>query len=723
MKYGLFLIGLIIVFFPAFVDAATLNVAIDSPSSGSSYTVGDTFTVSATASCTGSGSCQDVTMTASFSSGLSTSSTNPQNCGNVANSCTQYWSVSVGSSGSKTVTISTSSSNAGSPTASTTVTANAAAACGNGIKESGEQCDGIAFGGASCSTLGYTGGTLNCDSSCDYNTVECDGTLTETVCGNRVCEGNENCNSCSTDCGQCLVNQLNIIPQSPLNNGIVKRGDLLFYVKVFYGSAEETAVEVKVASDLFLGIETLEESYPEKYFLGKKITIAKDKPAGEYTVKITAKKGNAKDEENLKINLNPELKIKMAGLQEGYVKGERIALKGKVVDFSGNPQENVKINVALANVNGAFFNRTVKTDFNGDFDSDYVVSFADDDGEMFILIDAEDDYGNFGKFVQKSSIGTPEGVAYYTVNFLSPLKGSSYARGDIVTVSVEVKEEDESVTGANVSLTSYSGDVITLEEVDPGVYSGSYKLDENAPLGNFRLAVQALKNLGNYTRAGGNSIPVYVNPGEVFIEILSPLKENAYSGTRIALELSAKDINGNGITGGLSEVVIGDTTVKLTEISRGVYGAYYKVPLELQGGADLRFNFVDGSGNKGVEIKNIFVQKTSYPGLIVASFSEYVLEPYWWVIMIAVIGLFFAYKPILLRDIHVMVIKRANEKQKIIANMEIEAERKYYKEKSITHAEFKQLMQEYEKRMAKQVEIKKASLNKLNKLLKKNKDK
>ena len=31
----------------------------------------------------------------------------------------------------------------------------------------------------------------------------------------------------------------------------------------------------------------------------------------------------------------------------------------------------------------------------------------------------------------------------------------------------------------------------------------------------------------------------------------------------------------------------------------------------------------------------------------------------------------FAYKPILLRDIHVMVIKRANEKQKIIANMEI----------------------------------------------------
>jgi hypothetical protein len=50
--------------------------------------------------------------------------------------------------------------------------------CGNNIKETGEQCDdpdgdGIDLGGATCQSLGYSGGTLRCRSDCTFDTSGC----------------------------------------------------------------------------------------------------------------------------------------------------------------------------------------------------------------------------------------------------------------------------------------------------------------------------------------------------------------------------------------------------------------------------------------------------------------------------------------------------------------------------------------------------------------------
>ena len=45
--------------------------------------------------------------------------------------------------------------------------------CGNGLIDSGEQCDGTMLGGATCVSLGFQGGTLSCGSSCSYDTSAC----------------------------------------------------------------------------------------------------------------------------------------------------------------------------------------------------------------------------------------------------------------------------------------------------------------------------------------------------------------------------------------------------------------------------------------------------------------------------------------------------------------------------------------------------------------------
>src|SRR3989344_2548303 len=94
-----------------------------------------------------------------------------------------------------------------------------AAVCGNNIVETGEVCDGSSLAGQSCSTRGFTGGTISCSVDCrSFNTNLC----TTTLCGNNVVEtgevcddgntitelscsyGTASCSGCSSNCGQVL---------------------------------------------------------------------------------------------------------------------------------------------------------------------------------------------------------------------------------------------------------------------------------------------------------------------------------------------------------------------------------------------------------------------------------------------------------------------------------------------------------------------------------------
>jgi hypothetical protein len=45
--------------------------------------------------------------------------------------------------------------------------------CGNNVVEGGEQCDGSNLNGASCTTLGWAGGTLSCTPACEFNQSAC----------------------------------------------------------------------------------------------------------------------------------------------------------------------------------------------------------------------------------------------------------------------------------------------------------------------------------------------------------------------------------------------------------------------------------------------------------------------------------------------------------------------------------------------------------------------
>ncbi|NVB42394.1 hypothetical protein G6O69_31515 [Pseudenhygromyxa sp. WMMC2535] len=108
--------------------------------------------------------------------------------------------------------------------------------CGNGVKESGEECDGNDLGGLSCIDFGHDNGTLLCANDCTLFSNACstcgDGQLAAT----EACDGNNfgglTCTdlgyasgslSCASDCSQVFEDGCEASVQC--GNGLIDDGE------------------------------------------------------------------------------------------------------------------------------------------------------------------------------------------------------------------------------------------------------------------------------------------------------------------------------------------------------------------------------------------------------------------------------------------------------------------------------------------------------------------
>ena len=72
--------------------------------------------------------------------------------------------------------------------------------CGDGTQGGPEACDLSDLDGKTCTSLGFPGGTLACNSNCTFNTNGC----TNMMCGNQIIEGSESCDGANLGGATCM---------------------------------------------------------------------------------------------------------------------------------------------------------------------------------------------------------------------------------------------------------------------------------------------------------------------------------------------------------------------------------------------------------------------------------------------------------------------------------------------------------------------------------------
>lgn len=76
-------------------------------------------------------------------------------------------------------------------------------ACGDGVIEADEQCDGTELGTMTCDSLGFDGGSLSCTDTCEYDTSACGGD--GPVCGDGSTNGTEDCDGTDLGSNTCTA--------------------------------------------------------------------------------------------------------------------------------------------------------------------------------------------------------------------------------------------------------------------------------------------------------------------------------------------------------------------------------------------------------------------------------------------------------------------------------------------------------------------------------------
>jgi len=90
--------------------------------------------------------------------------------------------------------------------------------CGDGNIDPGENCDSSNLNGLFCTDFGFPGGTLSCDTSCNFDTSSCDAaSCGDGICGIDEFENEETSESCPADCAP---------PEPVCGNDVIDDGEV-----------------------------------------------------------------------------------------------------------------------------------------------------------------------------------------------------------------------------------------------------------------------------------------------------------------------------------------------------------------------------------------------------------------------------------------------------------------------------------------------------------------
>lgn len=490
---------------------------------------------------------------------------------------------------------------------------------------------------------------------------------------------------------------VSIFPRVPSGGEVLYCEPIQLKVEIFYLGEPSNHASVKANSSMFGEVSLKHEfDLPSGIYVAN-VTI-KDKEYGSKKILYTANQIGEYNEASIFVTLKPGLEI-ITDLEELYPKDSLMRFNGTVLNKKQKPENNSLVKISgYQNEKKVFYIETF-TNKEGNFYSEYLIKHGDPEGIWKILIEAESEEKESGFKSLSTQISVPAGVQYYSVNFLSPLQEKTFKRGEIVPITIEIKDMNEVVNGASVTVSAPSGDSAILKEVGEGKYSGAYLIKANDQIGDWFLKAEVKKQVGDITKVGGANVLITVGPAEINFNVLSPSSDVVYTNSRMKIKLKLAYPDGSLAKGvSLNAFLLNkNEDIPLKEVSDGIYEGSYFVGTEDVGALMIKIDAKDANDNFATLNKEVFVRKRSFVGNILAFIWD-VMKQYWWAILAALIVAGFIFKP----KFEALWIKGRIQKslneQKNIKTMQIETEKKYYKEGAITKKEFRDIIEKYEER-------------------------
>lgn len=603
---------------------------ISSPASGSAYSVGSSFTLTGEVSCltTTGANCNNVIFTLNLPSGLSTSSLNPQGCGNLNDgvSCSKSWNVNVNSAGTYSITVGVTSS--------------------QGSATSGS----ISVSGSSTAVPEVTPAVIQ-------------------------------------------PKGLSIDVVSPTSNQTFKRGDnvslkirLLVGGEQIGGGASAEAMLFSTTTKLF--DDGLHDDGKESDGVYGNFFLVSSSYEGSGEISFFANHPSyVGSSAKRNITISPVLKVSAQATESRFLKGEVLRIRGSVEGVNGEkiPDANIDVKISLKNTIG-LMNST--TSGSGDFLLERQISYGEPDGDWFVnvtVIDKNKNYG-YGAFVVP--VQTPPSAIYHSVKFMSPVEGVSYTRGETIKIAVEVVDAGNKVTGAALSYRTPDGKIVVLNETSPGIYSKDFQIGYNYVAGNSTLTVESVKTVDGVVRAGGNNLPITVNPAKLKLDLLSPTKTNFVIGE--TMNLKAKIFYPDGTSARNLVASASSPSGKeifLQEKEPGIYESDYKIKDSDKGSWQLKLQAADVYANSEVAQRIILVGEITI---------FYLILQYWWVVAIGASPFAYLGFRFYQRTSRISNVKNLRDELSRTMEMKRDAQIKYYKEGKISEGTYRQMMKDLE---------------------------
>ena len=424
------------------------------------------------------------------------------------------------------------------------------------------------------------------------------------------------------------------------------------------------------------------------------ISTSNQASSGKYTYKITATGGGISDWIYISLEIKTNLTLTLQSDKTTYEKGQEIHLSGTVHDPNGNAVKSGMVTLNFST--GTWSEQITANVTNSVFQTKYFVTFDKFEGNWVISATAIDSLGHQTTIATRINIDitVPETYKYYTITVLSPLPGQVYKRGEEVSFTVSIVENETKIRDATVSIQSPDGAKIFLSEISPGLYTKSYKLKMNSKLGNWSVYIAGSTGENEMFKAGFSYIPIKVEPTQLSLEIIEPTTRSFETGEKITLVVKLFYLEGSPVEEGIVSITKTDGTIlNFKKSGNGLYTTGYTVTDEDLGYLNMEISAIDVYGNLGVTKGTTFA-------IIPMQVSSYFVR-YWWATSILLIGLIVALG-VVTRDVS-RTVRLRNFKREVIELGRLKKDKatEYFITGSISRETYDNLLQEYESKLAK----------------------